>query len=106
MIKIIEAIIIITLLIFAFFAGVKYSDSVENHASWLFESKSDEVELPDLSNSGKVLEEVVASAVDQDGNIIAEVPAEAATGSEVLLEESASTAQIPDVEEVAPPLAK
>jgi len=50
MIKIIELIIIITLLIFSFFAGVKYSDSVKNHASWLFEPKEEEVELPDLSH--------------------------------------------------------
>ncbi len=50
MTKVIELIIVITLLIFSFFAGVKYSDSIKNHASWLFEPKEDEVELPDLSN--------------------------------------------------------
>ena len=50
MIKVIELIIVATLLIFSFFAGVKYSDSVKNHASWLFEQKEEEVELPDLSN--------------------------------------------------------
>jgi hypothetical protein len=50
MVKAIEVIVVITLLIFAFVAGVKYSDSVKNHASWLFETKEEEVELPDLSN--------------------------------------------------------
>ena len=50
MIKVIELIVVATLLIFSFFAGVKYSDSVKNHASWLFEPKEDEVELPDLSH--------------------------------------------------------
>lgn len=49
MIKVIELIIVATLLIFSFFAGVKYSDSVRNHASWLFEPKEEEIELPDLS---------------------------------------------------------
>ena len=49
MVKIIELIVGLTLLIFSFFAGVKYSDSVKSHASWLFEAK-EEVELPDLSN--------------------------------------------------------
>jgi len=49
MVKTIELIVVLTLLIFSFFAGVKYSDSVKSHASWLFEAK-EEVELPDLSN--------------------------------------------------------
>lgn len=57
MIKTIELIVVATLLVFSFFAGVKYSDSIKNHASWLFETKDEEeVELPDLSNenSGEV----------------------------------------------------
>jgi len=55
MIKTIELILVATLLIFAFFAGVKYSESVKNHASWLFESKGEEeVELPDLSGESNV----------------------------------------------------
>ncbi len=56
MTKAIEGIVIVTLLLFAFFIGVKYSESVKGHASWLFESKEDEVELPDLSNenSGEI----------------------------------------------------
>ncbi|OFW81174.1 MAG: hypothetical protein A2887_01490 [Alphaproteobacteria bacterium RIFCSPLOWO2_01_FULL_40_26] len=59
MIKTIELIVIITLLIFAFFAGVKYSDSVKSHASWLFETRDEEeVELPDLSNENNV--EIIA----------------------------------------------
>lgn len=55
MIKTIELIVVATLLIFSFFAGVKYSDSVKNHASWLFETKDEEeVALPDLSNESGV----------------------------------------------------
>jgi len=54
MIKIVELIIVVTLLIFSFLAGVKYSDSVKNHVSWLFENKEEEIELPDLSNENAV----------------------------------------------------
>lgn len=60
MLKLIELIVVLTLLVFSFFAGVKYSNSVKNHASWLFETKEEEVELPDLSNeneNGIMLEE-------------------------------------------------
>lgn len=39
-------------MIFCFFAGVKYSDDIKSHASWLFENKEEEVELPDLSSEG------------------------------------------------------
>jgi len=69
MIKTIELIVVTTLLIFAFFAGVKYSDSVKNHASWLFETRGEEeVELPDLSkeNSGEI-----GGVVDENGNAAA-----------------------------------
>ena len=59
MVKAIEVIVVITLLVFAFFIGVKYSDSVKNHASWLFEQKEEEVELPDLSNETSSVEETV-----------------------------------------------
>ncbi len=67
MIKVIELIIVATLLIFSFFAGVKYSDSVRNHASWLFEPKEEEIELPDLSNEN--LQEMGAP-MDENGNNI------------------------------------
>lgn len=50
MIKAIELIVVLILLVFAFLAGVKYSDSVRSHAGWIFESKDEEVELPDLSD--------------------------------------------------------
>jgi hypothetical protein len=51
MIKKIEVLVVIVILsLFSFFIGVKYSDKIKGHASWLFESHEDEVELPDLSN--------------------------------------------------------
>ncbi len=52
MIKAIELIVVVTLMIFSFVVGVKYSESVKNHAGWLFETKEEEVDLPDLTNEG------------------------------------------------------
>lgn len=52
MIKAIELIVVITLMVFSFIVGVKYSDSVKARAGWLFETKEEEVDLPDLTNEG------------------------------------------------------
>ena len=60
MIKLVELIIVVTLLIFSFLAGVKYADSVKSHVSLLFENKEDEIELPYLSNENAV--EITAPA--------------------------------------------
>lgn len=78
MIKVIELIVVLALLVFSFFAGVKYSDSVKQRASWLFESKEEEVELPDLSNES--VSETPA-AVDESGANLENpnTPADAAT---------------------------
>lgn len=55
MIKAIELIVAIFLVVFSFFAGVKYSDDIKSHASWLFENKGEEeVELPDLSGEADI----------------------------------------------------
>jgi hypothetical protein len=63
MIKTVEVIVIIALIIFSFFLGVKYSESVKSHMSWLETQDEQEVELPDLSNengeAGVINEEVV-----------------------------------------------
>ena len=48
--KITELAIFFALLVVAFLAGVKYSDPIKSHASWLLEAKEEELELPDLSN--------------------------------------------------------
>lgn len=64
MIKVIELIVVLALLVFSFFAGVKYSDSVKQRASWLFENKEEEVELPDLSTESTV---EAPAAVDESG---------------------------------------
>lgn len=90
MIKVIETIIIITLLIFAFFAGVKYSDNVKNHASWIFESGVDEIELPDLTKveEEKIGEEVSIEVGDEinDNELeeenIQQAPSEIPSGNE------------------------
>jgi hypothetical protein len=79
MIKSIELIIVIILLIFSFVAGVKYSDSIKNHASWILEEKEDEIELPDLSNENiqelgapSTNEEIYNAPVEEDMSIEAE----------------------------------
>lgn len=81
MVKAIEVLVVITLLIFSFFAGVKYSDSIKNHASWLFETKEEEVELPDLSNEPNA---ETGATIDESGNNLesaapAAAPADAGT---------------------------
>lgn len=70
----IEIILVLVLLAFSFFAGVKYSNAVKTHAGWLFEPREEEVELPDLSgeNGSEVGSEVEAPAD-------AEVPAQDST---------------------------
>ncbi len=80
MIKTVELILVATLLIFSFFAGVKYSESVKNHASWLFEGKGEEeVELPDLSGENNVEISVpgegVVDAMQAPQDVVSEEPA-------------------------------
>ena len=73
-----EITIIIFLSALSFFLGVKYSEDVREHASWIFESNSDEIELPDLSSTenpemeipvdenGKTVDQAVPPAEDQN----------------------------------------
>jgi hypothetical protein len=83
MIKTIELIVVATLLVFAFFAGVKYSESVKEHAGWLFETKGEEeVELPDLSSEGSV--EITAPS---EGEVVDQAPAAEGSAVEVKTEE-------------------
>ena len=49
MTKTTEAIVIIVLMLVSFFVGVKYSDSVKSHVSWLSETNESDVELPELN---------------------------------------------------------
>lgn len=69
MIKTVEIIVIIALLIFSFFLGVKYSDSVKNQMSWLKTQDEQEVELPDLSNENN-------ENISSEPEINAAIPAE------------------------------
>lgn len=76
MIKTVEVIVIIALIIFSFFLGVKYSESVKSRMSWLETQDEQEVELPDLSNENSEIgisaEEVVdpnAPALDNTDTI-------------------------------------
>lgn len=78
MTRILEIIVILFLSLFSFFLGVKYSRTIKEHASWMFENKGDEVELPDLSNTenlemdapvdenGKPIDQTIPPAEDQN----------------------------------------
>jgi len=71
MIKIIEAIVVLALLLFAFFIGVKYSDQVKERAGWLFETKEEEIELPNIDSEGNAEipgEENNQEIIIEDGN--------------------------------------
>lgn len=95
MVKLVEAIVVLTLLVFSFFIGVKYSESVKSHASWLFESKEEEVELPDLLNENN---SEILNGEMQDGaamDAIIEAPSDSSVG----IDESATP-------EVANPVVK
>lgn len=67
MTKTLEAILILVLAVFCFCLGVRYSSSVKEHAGWIFESSSDDVELPDLSDTQNPYAE---SLVDENGKVI------------------------------------
>lgn len=47
--KLSKSVFILVLILVSFFLGVSYSDSVKEHAGWLFEQKEEEIELPDMS---------------------------------------------------------
>lgn len=78
MIKTVEVIVIIALIIFSFFLGVKYSESVKSHMSWLENQDEQEVELPDLSNENSEIgistEEVVDPNAPALDNVDATAP--------------------------------
>ena len=73
--KITELAIFSALLVVAFLAGVKYSDPIKSHASWLFEAKEEELELPDLSNEENTEELSIEQKLASVGLSIAELKA-------------------------------
>ena len=100
MLKAVELIIILVLIIFSFFAGVKYSDSVREHASWIFETKDEDVELPDLSNQDVLgagdhnpmaISTEGNTAIDPNGNPV--MPAASNTPEGMAIPENAMPAQ-------------
>ena len=78
MIKTVEVIVIIALIIFSFFLGVKYSESIKSHMSWLENQDEQEVELPDLSNENSEIgisaEEVIDPNAPALDNVNANAP--------------------------------
>jgi len=113
MIKTVEVIVIIALIIFSFFLGVKYSESVKSHMSWLETQDEQEVELPDLSNeSGEIgisAEEVIdpnAPALDNSEAPVNQVaqpaPAPVENAQVPVQNAPAQPAQAPVSAQVAP----
>jgi hypothetical protein len=116
MIKTVEVIVIIALIIFSFFLGVKNSESVKSHMSWLETQDEQEVELPDLSNeSGEIgisAEEVIdpnAPALDSNeanapiNQVAQPVPAVPVENAQVPVQNApAQPAQAPVSSQVAP----
>ena len=58
MLKAIELTIVLTLLIFAFFAGVTYSGAIKDHASWIFEVDEEVAELPKIPSKSIIEVEI------------------------------------------------
>ena len=79
MIKTVEVIVIIALIIFSFFLGVKYSESVKSHMSWLETQDEQEVELPDLSNENSEVGISAEEVVDPNAPALDNVDANAPT---------------------------
>lgn len=48
--KALQVIVVAVALVAGVVVGVKYSEQLKNHFSWMSESKDEEVALPDLSN--------------------------------------------------------
>lgn len=65
--KNLKNILVLFLITIAFILGVKYSKSVKEHTGWMFEGASDEIELPDLSNTQNP---EGFSAVDENGKTL------------------------------------
>ena len=79
MIKTVEVIVIIALIILSFFLGVKYSESVKSHMSWLETQDEQEVELPDLSNENSEVGISAEDVVDPNAPALDNVDANAPT---------------------------
>ena len=91
--KAVKIVVVVAIAALSFIAGVKSSEQVKSHASWMFESKDDEVALPDLSN-----EEIEGATVE--GQDVLTNGKEAAVGGEVA--PAAAMAPADSVAETAP----
>jgi len=55
MVRAVEIIVIIALMVFSFFLGVKYAGKVKAHLSWLENQEEQEIDLPDMSGESPEL---------------------------------------------------
>ena len=109
MIKTVEVIVIIALIIFSFFLGVKYSESDKSHMIWLENQDEQEVELPDLSNENSELgistEEVVDPNAPALDNVDAVAPPQVVQPATVPVENVPAQAQPVPAQPVPAPVA-
>jgi len=94
MIKTVEVIVIIALIIFSFFLGVKYSESVKSHMSWLETQDEQEVELPDLSNESGEIGISPEEVIDPNAPVLDNVDANA-PNNQAMPVVPAENAQVP-----------
>lgn len=73
MIRLIETIVVLTLLSFSFFAGVKYSDQVKEFSNWLFEAKEVEEDIsPSIMDDENLGQDIIDKETTADENEINE----------------------------------
>jgi len=108
MIKTVEVIVIIALIIFSFFLGVKYSESVKSHMSWLETQDEQEVELPDLSNENSEIGISAEEVVDPNAPALDNVDPNASTNQvapAVAVENAPAPAQPAPAQPASAPIA-
>jgi hypothetical protein len=69
MTKILEIILILLLVMFSFFLGVKYSKNVKEYGVWIFEPNDSASELPELSST-KNINNKIQSNTNYEQNIL------------------------------------
>lgn len=63
--KVLELVMISVLLVSAFFFGVAYSGPVKENFSWLFETKAQEVEIPEIRK-----EQIITKTIEIEKEVV------------------------------------
>ena len=105
MIRAVEIIVIIALMVFSFFFGVKYANEVKSHLSWLKNQEEQEIDLPDMSGENTESEIPYSPEDEGDAGNISNVNATEmqVTSPESIATPPAETQDIPAVSEAEEP---